>query len=142
MFLLRRILVAAVVVTVAAMLATTSALADPSGSKNSLTFPASCNGTAVILVVNSANGQGSGSQNQTTAPFAPAHVVGSNAIFHPTAFNLTFSFTPAGGTTFSFPDTATMRNARTPVTCTINFSQTDTAGNTFAINGTAAGYFS
>jgi hypothetical protein len=140
MSLLRRTF-ALVAVASAALLAATSAFADPGGSKNSLTFPVSCNGVPVTFVVNSANGQGSGSQNQTTAPFAPAHVVGSNAIFHPTAFNLTFSFTPAGGPTFSSLDTATMRNPRTPVTCTINFSQTDTAGNTFALNGTASGYF-
>jgi hypothetical protein len=118
------------------------AWADPTGSKNSLTFPASCNGTTVLLVVNSANGQGSGAQNNTTAPFAPAHVVDSNEVFHPTAFDLTFSFTPAGGSTFSFPDTSTMKNAKTPVTCKIDFSQTDSQGNTFAIAGTAAGFFS
>jgi hypothetical protein len=95
-----------------------------------------------LFVVNSANGQGSGAQNQNTAPFAPAHVVGSNAIFHPTVFDLTFSETPAGEPTESFTNTNSMRNPKTPVTCTIHYSQTDPAGDTFAINGTASGFFS
>jgi hypothetical protein len=33
--------------------------------------------------------------------FTPAHVIGSTAVFIPTAFNVTFSFTPTGGTTQS-----------------------------------------
>jgi hypothetical protein len=87
----------------AALLATAGvAHADPTGSKNSLTLPATCGGRTVILVVNSANGQGAGAQNNNTAPFAPAHVVGSNAVFHPTAFNLTFTFTAANGESNSF----------------------------------------
>jgi hypothetical protein len=118
------------------------ATADPTNPKNSFSFPATCNGVTVDFVVNSANGQGAGSQNNDTAPFAPAHVVGSNEVFHPTAFDLTFSFTPAGGPTESFLNTDAMRNAKTPVTCTIDYSQTDADGNTFAIDGTAWGFFS
>jgi hypothetical protein len=38
--------------------------------------------------------------------FTPAHVIGSTAVFIPTAFNLTFSFTPTGGTTQSETDTS------------------------------------
>src|SRR5947209_12685066 len=67
----------------------TMASADPAGSKNSFSFPASCsNGVTVQdlqVVVNSANGQGSGTQNNPKgqAVFTPAHVVGSNLVFHP-----------------------------------------------------------
>jgi hypothetical protein len=126
----------------AALLTATAALADPSGSRNSLTFPANCNGSTVMLVVNSSNGQGSGSQNQNTAPFSPAHVVGSNAIFHPTVFDLQFTFT-FGGETMSSLDTNAMQNPKTPVACTINFSAVvDPAGDTLSLNGTVWGWVS
>ena len=52
--------------------------------------------------------------------FTPAHVIGSTAVFIPTAFNLTFSFTPTGGTTQSETDTAAKQNqAKGSVTCNI-----------------------
>ena len=127
--------------------AASSASADPSNAKNSLTFPASCSdGTQVQdlqAVVNNANGQGSGTQNNPKgqALFAPAHIVGSNAVFHPTIFDLTFTFTPAGGTSQSFQDTASRKNPRAPVSCSIDFSSTDQQGNTFSIKGTVDGYF-
>jgi hypothetical protein len=131
------------VITVAAALAVAapSAFADPTGSKNSLVFPATCNGTSYTFVHNSANGMGSGSQNQNTAPFSPVLVVGSNAVFHPTKFDLTFTFS-FNGMTQSFLDTNTMRNARTPVTCTINFTQTFPDGSSLSLNGTVWGFFS
>jgi hypothetical protein len=120
-----------------------TALADPTGSKNSLTFPADCDGQTVQLVVNSANGQGAGSQSNDTAPFAPAHVVGSNAIFHPTVFDLTFTFTPSGGPSQSFTDTDAKNNPKTPVTCAINYTfPPDSEGNVFSLNGTVQGFFS
>jgi hypothetical protein len=74
--------------------------------------------------VNSANGQGKGAQDQDTAPFAPAHVLGTNQVFHPTKFDLTFTST-SGGQTFSFVDTDTKRNAKTPTECSIDYSITD-----------------
>jgi hypothetical protein len=119
-----------------------TASADPSGSKNATTLPATCGSATVMLVVNSANGQGVGAQDNNTAPFAPAHVVGSSAVFHPEAFDLLFSFTPAGGPTQSFLNTNARKNPQTPVTCTIHFSQTDPQGNTFALDGTVGGWFS
>jgi hypothetical protein len=137
----RTTVVLAVVASVSAVIAS-SASADPTGSKNNLTLPATCNGAPVTLVVNSANGQGSAQEDQNTAPFAPAHVVGSTAVFHPTVFNLLFSQTPAGGTTQSFLNTNAQNNAKTPVTCTIHFSETDPAGDTFTLNGTVKGFFS
>jgi hypothetical protein len=138
---LRRITVAIAVAAIGLAMAA-SASADPSGAKNSLTLPATCGNSTVMLVVNSANGQGAGSQEQNTAPFSPAHVVGSNAVFHPTLFDLTYSETSAGGPTESFVNTDAMRNPKTPATCTIHFSETDPGGDTFAIDGTVSGFFS
>jgi hypothetical protein len=127
-----------------ALLATAGvAHADPTGSKNSLTLPATCGGHTVILVVNSANGQGAGAQTNNTAPFAPAHVVGSNAVFHPTAFNLTFTFTGADGESNSFLNQNTRKNADTSVECRINYTTPpDSDGNTFGLAGTVLGYYS
>ena len=136
---LRTIFVVASVLAAVA-LAAPAALADPSGSKNSLTFPVTCNGTPYTFVVNSANGQGAGAQNENTAPFAPAQVVGSNAIFHPTVFDLTFTFS-FGGMTQSFLDTNAMTNPKTPVMCSINFTQTFSDGS-LSLKGTAWGFFS
>jgi hypothetical protein len=141
MHIVRRTAVAAFVVGTL-LFGATAAWADPTGSKNNFSFPASCSGSIVNFVVNSANGQGAGAQNNNTAPFAPAHVVGSNQIFHPTVFNLTFSFTPAGEPTQSFLNTNAMLHPKTPVSCEIDFSQTDNQGNTFALNGTVWGFFS
>ena len=96
------------------------------------------------MQVNNANGKGKGTQNNPKgqATFAPAHVVGSNAIFHPTKFDLTFTFTPVGGgTPQSFPNTAARPNRPAPVSCSIDFSSTDQQGNTFSIKGTVGGYF-
>src|SRR5262249_41628300 len=135
----------AAVLTAAAtalLVAAATASADPGGSKNSLTLAATCGQATVMLVVNSSNGQGAGAQNHDTPPSSPAHVVGSSAVVHPEAFNLLFSFTPAGGTTQSFLDTDARKTPRTPVTCAIHFSQTDPAGDTFALDGTVGGWFS
>jgi hypothetical protein len=125
----------------AGLLITTSALADPTGAKNSLTIPATCNDQTVMIVVNNANGQGAGTQNQNTAPFAPAHVIGSNVVFHPTVFDLDFSFT-AGGETQSFTNTNAMRNPNTPVMCSIHYSQTNPDGSIFGLDGSVWGFFS
>jgi hypothetical protein len=127
--------------------AASPASADPSKAKNSITFPASCSdGTTVQdlqVVVNNANGKGQGTQNNPKgqALFAPAHVVGSNAVFHPTIFDLTFTFTSADGSSQSFHDTASRKKPRAPENCSIDFSQTDEQGNTFSFNGTVGGYF-
>jgi hypothetical protein len=132
---------------VALAVAASPASADPTNSKNSITFPASCtDGTTVRdlqVVVNNANGQGQGTQNNPKgqALFAPAHVVGSNEVFHPTIFDLTFTFTPAQGSPQSFQDTASRKNPRAPVSCSVDFSTTDQQGNTFSFRGTVRGYF-
>jgi hypothetical protein len=133
---------------VALAVAAGPASADPTNSKNSVTFPASCtDGTTVRdlqAVVNNANGKGQGTNNNPKgqALFAPAHIVGSNEVFHPTIFDLTFTFTPAGGgSSQSFHDTASRKNPRAPVSCSIDYSQTDPQGNMFSISGRVGGYF-
>ena len=118
------------------------AFADPTGSKNAFPITAVCGGQTVQVVVNSANGRGSGAQNNTTAEFAPAHVIGTNEIFHPTAFDVTFTFTPVGGSPQSFTDTSSRPNKTGDVTCDISASQTDPQGNTFSLSGSVTGWIS
>lgn len=134
---------AAVAVLAATLILSTAALADPIHAKNSFSGTASCtNGVFGRFVVNSSNGQGSGAQNNNTAEWTPAHIIGSNLVFHPAVFNLTFTFTPAHGTAQSFTNTDSRPHAPAPVTCTISGSQTDQAGNTFSLSGTVKGWFS
>jgi hypothetical protein len=131
-------------VCLAALVFAAVAAADPTGSKGAFTAFAQCdNGMSVPIVVNNANGQGSGQQNNNTAEWAPAHVIGGTAVFHPVVFDLGFTFTPAGGGT---PETFINQDSRLPgkttTTCELSGSQTDAAGNTFEISGTVAGWLS
>ena len=139
---MRRVRIAvALLAAVAALVVVSAAAADPTGSKSSFSFPATCAGTPVMFVVNNANGQGKGTQNQNTAPFAPAHALDSNTVFHPTQFDLNFTFT-FDGQTDSFHDTNVMQNAKTPVTCSIDYTATDPSGATISLKGTVWGFFS
>lgn len=107
-----------------------AASADPVGAKNSLTIPATCdNGQSVTVVVNG-NGE-----------FTPAHVLGSTAVFIPQAFDLTFEFTPTGGTTETETDTASKPNVHGDlVTCSFDVTQSFPFG-TLHLFGTATGFF-
>jgi len=119
------------------------ASADPTGAKNAFTAWAACdNGMSVPIVVNSANGQGAGSQDNNTAEWTPAHVVGSSLVFHPTVFDLTFTFTPAGGVPQSFTNQDARQAVKTQTTCSITGSQSDPAGDTFTLSGTVPGWLS
>jgi hypothetical protein len=119
-----------------------SAGAAPSNPKNAFSFPATCDGQTVMLVINNSNGQGSGSQNNTTASFAPAHVVGSNQVFHPQVFdNLMFTIT-FDGMTQSFTMNQSINNPKTPVTCMIDTTQSEGPGATVTLEGTVLGFFS
>lgn len=140
---MRRKAAAIVAASATCLLLATGAMADPSGSKNSLTGTASCsNGLSYQFVVNSANGQGSGTQDNNTAEWSPAHFIGSTAVFHPAVFDLTFTFTPAGGAPQSFTNTDVRKNGKVAVTCAISATQTDAAGDTFSLSGTVAGWVS
>lgn len=129
--MLRRVISLALVSAAVAGLAQTAS-ADPTNAKNSTVVTATCGAQQLQLSVNG-NGE-----------FTPAHVIGGTAVFVPTAFDLTFSFTPTGGTTESETDTSAKQNqAQATVTCDIpaalnTFTSPD---GTFTISGTATGFF-
>jgi hypothetical protein len=75
--------------------------------------------------------------------FTPAHVVGSTSVFIPTAFDVTFTFTPTGGSPMSETDTsAKAAPIQNTVTCAIPL-QTLFSGpeGTGTIEGTVTGVF-
>jgi opacity protein-like surface antigen len=126
----RALLVAAAVMALGASAQVASA--DPTNAPNSLVVTATCNGTDVSVVV---NGNGT---------FSPGLVIGSTAVFVPTAFDLTFSFTPTGGTTETNHETAAKPNAPEPtVTCDIPeaLNTFTSPEGTFTISGTVTGFF-
>jgi hypothetical protein len=135
---------AALCVCLLALVFAAVASADPTGSKGSFTAMATCdNGMSVPIVVNNANGQGSGQQRNNTAEWAPAHVIGSTAVFHPTVFDLTFTFTPAGSeSSQSFMNQDSRNAGATQTTCALSGSQTDPAGDTFTLSGNVSGWLS
>ncbi|HEV8249093.1 MAG TPA: hypothetical protein VGQ15_03915 [Gaiellaceae bacterium] len=129
--MMRRTLVLIASVALIATVLAPSAGADPSKAKNATMIHATCAGKTVNVVV-----IGNGT-------FSPAHVVGSTAMFIPTAFNLTFTFTPTGGSPMSDVETsskaAPLKNL---TTCTIPL-QTIFSGpeGSLTIQGTVTGFF-
>jgi hypothetical protein len=70
--------------------------------------------------------------------------LGRTAVFIPTAFNVTFSFTPAGGTTKSETDTsAKAHQPKNAVTCELPaaLNTFTTSEGTFTLSGTVTGFF-
>jgi hypothetical protein len=130
--MLRRGALVFVLIAGAAAVLGQAASADPTNARNSSTITAMCGSQQVVVSVNG-NGE-----------FTPAHVIGSTAMFVPTAFDLTFSFTPTGGATQSETDTSAKHNqAKGVVTCDIPAAlntSTDPDG-TFTISGTVTGFF-
>jgi hypothetical protein len=107
-----------------------AASADPLKAKNSLAFPATCDDGQTVQVV--LNGQGE---------FTPAHVLGSTAVFVPQAFDITFEFTPTGGTTATETNTSSKRNVHGDlVTCSFDVTQSSPEGTSHFF-GTATGFF-
>jgi hypothetical protein len=108
-----------------------AASADPIHAKNGAQINANCGGLPVTVVVNG-NGE-----------FTPTHVVGNTSVFIPTALNLTFTFTPAGGAPMPETDTSAKAGpSKNTVTCTIPV-QTLFSGpeGTATIQGTVTGFF-
>jgi hypothetical protein len=143
---IRRFLVATAVVAGASMVAG-PALAAPTNAKNAFQGTANC-GTAgtFSFVVNSANGHGQGAMNngQNQAEWTPAHLSGG-LVFHPTAFDTTFTFTPPtppGGESQSFTNTDSRPHQTGDVTCVVSGSQTDPQGGMFSISGSVTGTIS
>ena len=81
----RRIVVLAACLALTATVIVPAATADPTNAKSATHVTAICSGHPVMVVVNG-NGE-----------FTPAHVLDSTSVFIPTAFNVTFTFTPSGG---------------------------------------------
>jgi hypothetical protein len=106
-----------------------AASADPLNAKNSFAFPATCDGQTVQFVV---NGNGT---------FTPGHVVGSTTVFVLQSLDVTFQFTPTGGTTETETETASKPNVHGDlVTCSIDVTAVFPEG-TFHLFGTATGFF-
>ena len=130
--MLRRVTVVALVAIVVGVFAQ-SASADPVEGRNSGLFTAVCGSTQLQVVV-AGNGV-----------FTPAHVIGSTSIFVPTAFDLTFTFTPSGGGDPEV-DTQTSAKARQPanaVTCQLPgaLNTVTSPEGTFTLDGTVTGFF-
>ena len=107
-----------------------AASADPLKAKNSLAFPATCDDGQTGQIVVNGNGE-----------FTAAHVAGSTAVFVPQAFDITFEFTPTGGTTETEIDTSSKPNVHGDlVTCSFDVTQSFPEG-TFRLSGTATGFF-
>ncbi|MGZ4702722.1 MAG: hypothetical protein ACXV5U_09600 [Ilumatobacteraceae bacterium] len=117
--------------------------AAPAGAKNAFLGSADCGGAGrFTFVVNNANGQGQGTENNgNQALFAPAHLIETGQVFHPTVFDLTFTFTPVTGPSQSFTNTASRPNQTGNTTCIISGSQTGPQG-TFSLSGTVYGWIS
>ena len=129
--MLRRLLILGASVALVAAAVVPVATADPANAKNATQIQAVCGGQTVNVVVNG-NGE-----------FTPAHVVGSTAVFVPTAFDLTFTFTPTSGSPMSDVDTSSKQGpAKNTTTCTIPM-QTLFSGpeGTGTIQGTVTGFF-
>jgi hypothetical protein len=129
--MLRRVTPIALFAIVLAVFAQTAS-ADPLNAKKSDVFTAVCGGTQLTVSVN-----GSGE-------FTPAHVVGSTAVFIPTAFDLTASFTPTGGPTQSETDTsAKAHQPKNAVTCELPaaLNTFTSPEGTFTLSGTVTGFF-
>src|SRR5262245_20194689 len=104
----RRGLVVALVAAAAIAVTAQVASADPTNAKKGMIVNLVCAGQPVQVAVNG-NGE-----------FTPGHVVGSTTVLIPTAFDITFSFTPTGGSTESDTDTSAKQSQkRDSVTCDI-----------------------
>ena len=114
----------------AAALLVPAASADPVHAKNAFSVQAVC-GTRTLTAVTNGNGT-----------FTPAHISGTTAVFVPTRFDLTFTFTPSGSTqTFTDHNTATKRAPiRNTMTCTIPLQSSTSPDGTMTIQGTVTGF--
>jgi len=129
--MLRRITLVAFLAVGLAVFAQTAS-ADPLNAKKSDVFTAIC-GTTQLMVSLNGNGE-----------FTPAHVIGSTAVFIPSAFDLTFSFTPTGGVTESETDTsAKAHQPKNAVTCELpaELNTFTSPEGTFTLSGTVTGFF-
>jgi hypothetical protein len=125
----RRLLVLVASGALAAMAIAPTAGADPTNAKNSQQLQAVC-GTQTYTVVVNGNGE-----------FTPAHLIGSTSVFIPTAFDITFTFTPTGGSTETETDmSAKAAPLQNTIDCEIPFQSFSSPFGTFTIEGTVTGF--
>ena len=129
--MLRRVTAIALFAIVLGVFAQTAS-ADPVNAKNAGFFTAVCGSTQLQVVV---NGNG---------VFTPAHVIGSTSVFVPTAFDLTFTFTPSGGGDPRLTPRPRRRHAsQEAVTCQLPgaLNTVIVPEGTFTLDGTVTGFF-
>jgi hypothetical protein len=125
----RRLLVLVASGALAAVAIAPTAGADPTNARNSLQLQAVC-GTQTYNVVVNGNGE-----------FTPAHLLGSTSVFIPTAFHITSTVTPTGGSTMTETDTsAKAAPLQNTINCTIPFQSFSSPFGTFTIEGTVTGF--
>jgi hypothetical protein len=114
----------------AAALIAPTAGADPTNARNAQQLQAVC-GTETVDVVVNGNGE-----------FTPAHLTGdSTSVFIPTSFEVTFTFTPTGGSTETETDTsAKTAPIKDTITCEIPFQSFTSPFGTFTIAGFVTGF--
>jgi hypothetical protein len=126
----RRLLVLVAVGAFAAVAIAPTVGADPTNAKNVQELQAICD-TQTVTVVVIGNGE-----------FTPAHLTGdSTSVFIPTAFDITSTFTPTGGSTETEKDMS--RKAapqQNTITCEIPFQSFDSPFGTFTIEGSVTGF--
>jgi hypothetical protein len=123
-------LFAAALLSIAALASVSSAYADPVGGPNAEVFTLDCEGLGVLDVAVTGNG-----------PFTPGHVIGTNQILIPVAFEITGTFTPVDGEPQEFSDQSS-RNApknKELFDCVFHDEGSDEFGS-FVIDGTATVY--
>jgi hypothetical protein len=125
----RRLLVLVASGVFAAAAIAPTAGADPIHAKKASQLQGICGGQTLSLVV---NGNGD---------FTPGHIIGSTSVFIPSSFNITFTFTPTGGSTMTETDIATKpARLQNTITCTIPFQSFSAPEGTFTIQGTVTGF--
>jgi hypothetical protein len=126
----RRLLVLVACGALAAVAIAPTAGADPTNARNSLQLQAVC-GTETFTVVVNGNGE-----------FTPAHLTGdSTSVFIPTAFEITSTFTPTGGSTETETDTsAKTAPIKDTITCEIPLQSFTSPFGTFTIEGFVTGF--
>jgi hypothetical protein len=138
---MKKLLAGLAIAGLAPVAAASMAGAAPTNAPNAFHGHAACGAAGSFsFVVNNANGQGQGTNNGTQATFAPAHL-DNGQVFHPTAFNLTFTLTAPDGSSQSFFNDAARKNQTGDVTCTLSGSKSSPMG-TFSISGTVTGTLS
>ena len=130
---MRRTMLSTLAAASVLLLAAPAATADPVNAKNALVLTVNCpTSPQPLSVVVNGNGE-----------WSPGHILGSTAVFIPQSLNLTFSFTPTGGTTQTDTEVASKPHEHGDlVTCTIpagpnTFTSPE---GTFSISGTVTGF--